>query len=66
MARRARKAAPRLGRAPGAPRPGHRIGLDNVRQRLELMFHGEADLEVIETSEHFLVTLRFPVGAMPA
>ena len=49
-----------------ARRPGHQIGLDNVRQRLGLMFHGEADLEVIETPEHFLVTLRFPVGAMPA
>ena len=43
-----------------ARRPGHRIGLDNVRQRLELMFHGEAEVEVIEAPEHFLVTLRFP------
>jgi two-component system sensor histidine kinase AlgZ len=49
-----------------ARRPGHQIGLDNVRQRLELMFHGEAGLEVIETPEHFLVTLRFPAGARPA
>jgi two-component system sensor histidine kinase AlgZ len=43
-----------------ARRPGHRIGLDNVRQRLELMFHGEADVEVIEAPERFVVTLRFP------
>jgi two-component system sensor histidine kinase AlgZ len=49
-----------------ARRPGHQIGLDNVRQRLELMFHGEAGLEVIETPEHFLVTLRFPAGVKPA
>ena len=41
-------------------RPGHRIGLDNVRQRLELMFHGEAEVEVIEAPERFVVTLRFP------
>ena len=43
-------------------RPGHRIGLDNVRQRLELMFHGEADVEVIEAPERFVVTLRFPAA----
>ena len=49
-----------------ARRPGHRIGLDNVRQRLELMFPGEAFVEVIETAEHFLVTLRFPAGGVPA
>jgi two-component system sensor histidine kinase AlgZ len=49
-----------------ARRPGHQIGLDNVRQRLELMFHGEAEIEVIETPEHFLVTLRFPAGGKAA
>ena len=49
-----------------AQRPGHRIGLDNVRQRLELMFPGEASVEVLETPEHFLVTLRFPAGGVPA
>jgi two-component system sensor histidine kinase AlgZ len=41
-------------------RPGHRIGLDNVRQRLALMFAGEADVEVFEAPERFVVTLRFP------
>jgi two-component system sensor histidine kinase AlgZ len=45
-----------------AERPGHRIGLDNVRQRLELMFHGEASVEVIEAPERFIVTLRFPAA----
>jgi two-component system sensor histidine kinase AlgZ len=49
-----------------ARRPGHQIGLENVRQRLELMFHGEAEVEVIETPEHFLVTLRFPAGSTSA
>jgi two-component system sensor histidine kinase AlgZ len=43
-------------------RPGHQIGLDNVRQRLELMFPGEADLEVIEGPANFIVTLRFPAS----
>ncbi len=47
-------------------RPGHRIGLDNVRQRLELMFHGEAEVEVIEAPERFVVTLRFPAGGAAA
>jgi two-component system sensor histidine kinase AlgZ len=47
-------------------RTGHRIGLDNVRQRLELMFPGEADVEVIEAPEHFIVTLRFPAQDRPA
>ena len=43
-----------------ARRPGHRIGLDNVRQRLELMFPGEAAVEVIDAPERFVVTLSFP------
>ncbi len=46
-------------------RPGHRIGLDSVRQRFELMFHGEAEVEVIEAPERFVVTLRFPAGSKP-
>jgi two-component system sensor histidine kinase AlgZ len=45
-----------------ARRPGHQIGLDNVRQRLELMFHGEARMEVIEAPGHFVVTLAFPAA----
>ena len=49
-----------------ARRTGHRIGLDNVRQRLELMFHGEAEVEVIEAPERFVVTLRFPAGETTA
>ncbi len=49
-----------------ARRAGHQIGLDNVRQRLELMFHGEADARSHRDAEHFLVTLRFPLGGVPA
>jgi two-component system sensor histidine kinase AlgZ len=49
-----------------ARRPGHRIGLDNVRQRLELMFHGDAEVEVFEAPERFVVTLRFPAGGPAA
>ena len=49
-----------------ARRVGHRIGLDNVRQRLELMFPGEADVEVIEAPERFVVKLRFPAVEAPA
>ena len=45
-----------------ARRSGHQIGLENVRQRLELMFHGEGEVEVIEAPERFVVTLRFPAG----
>jgi two-component system sensor histidine kinase AlgZ len=48
-----------------ARRAGHRIGLDNVRQRLELMFHGDAQVEVFEAPERFVVTLRFPAGSQP-
>jgi two-component system sensor histidine kinase AlgZ len=47
-------------------RAGHRIGLDNVRQRLELMFHGEAEVEVFEAPERFVVTLRFPAASEAA
>jgi two-component system, LytTR family, sensor histidine kinase AlgZ len=47
-------------------RPGHQIGLENVRQRLQLMFPGEADLEVIEGPANFIVTLRFPAGSATA
>jgi sensor histidine kinase YesM len=48
-----------------ARRAGHQIGLDNVRQRLELMFHGDAQVEVFEAPERFVVTLRFPADSQP-
>lgn len=43
-------------------RPGHQIGLANVRQRLDLMFHGDAEFEVIQAPERFVVTIGFPTG----
>jgi two-component system sensor histidine kinase AlgZ len=49
-----------------ARRTGHQIGLDNVRQRLELMFPGDARVEVFEAPERFVVTLRFPASARAA
>lgn len=39
---------------------GRRIGLENVRERLELSFPGEASFQVAETGGRFRVTLRFP------
>ncbi len=44
-----------------ARRPGHSIGLDNVRQRIDLLYHGEASLEVIETADRFIVVMRLPL-----
>jgi two-component system sensor histidine kinase AlgZ len=49
-----------------AKRAGHQIGLDNVRQRLELMFEGDAQVEVFEAPERYVVTLRFPASAKSA
>ncbi len=49
-----------------ARRAGHRIGLDNVRQRLELMFQGDAQVEVFEAPDRFVVTLRFPAEGKAA
>jgi len=39
---------------------GNRIGLDNVAQRLDLMFPGEGTLDVDATDRRFVATLRFP------
>lgn len=39
---------------------GNRIGLENVGQRLDLMFPGEGTLEVHDTIDRFSATLRFP------
>jgi len=48
--------------APGADlrRGGSGIGLDNVRQRLQLMFPGEGALRCEESGGRFRATLRFP------
>ena len=42
---------------------GNRIGLDNVRQRLDVMFPGEAGLRIEESPRGFVATLRFPLEA---
>ena len=42
---------------------GSRIGLDNVRERLELSFPGQASFGVSDTGGRFRVTLRFPAEA---
>jgi two-component system sensor histidine kinase AlgZ len=42
---------------------GSRIGLENVRERLELTFPGAASFGVSDTGGRFRVTLRFPAEA---
>jgi two-component system sensor histidine kinase AlgZ len=51
-------------RDPGIPQRegGSGIGLDNVRQRLELMFDREATLGIADSGDRFAATLRFPAG----
>lgn len=55
--------------APGgaaARRPGHRMAMDNVRERLELAWPGRASVEVREAPGAYTVRLRFPSrGAAP-
>ena len=43
-------------------RRGHRMALDNIRQRLELAFPGRATVEVDEAAGRYSVRLRFPHG----
>jgi two-component system sensor histidine kinase AlgZ len=52
-----------------APRPGNRIALDNIRERLELAFGARGVLSVVDTVPGvFTVTIEFPAGqqAVPA
>ncbi len=47
----------------GTPPPlrrGHRMALDNIRQRLDLAFPGRAAVEVDITASRYTVRLRFP------
>jgi two-component system, LytTR family, sensor histidine kinase AlgZ len=47
---------------PGAnSRSGNRIALDNIRERLELAYHGRARMDVENRGTEFVVTLTFPV-----
>jgi len=41
---------------------GSRIGLENVGQRLDLMFPGEGTLDVQAADDRFVATLRFPAA----
>ncbi len=45
---------------PRLPRRGHRIALDNIRQRLELVFPGRSSVDVDEAETQYTVRLRFP------
>ena len=48
---------------PGTPPPlrrGHRMALDNIRQRLDLAFPGRATVEVDIAESRYTVRLRFP------
>jgi len=42
-------------------RSGHRIALDNIRQRLELAYPGRSAVEVDDAGDTFRVRLRFPL-----
>ena len=42
-------------------RSGHRIALDNIRQRLELAFPGRSAIEVEDSGGTYRVRLRFPL-----
>jgi len=42
-------------------RPGNRMALDNIRQRLELAFPGLSSVEVQESADSYRVQLRFPL-----
>ena len=45
---------------PPTPRRGHRMALDNIRQRLELAFPGRATVAVDDAESRYTVRLRFP------
>ncbi len=46
--------------AAGEPRPGNRLALDNIRQRLELAYGGRGSLTVEQQPDRYRVTVRFP------
>jgi two-component system sensor histidine kinase AlgZ len=43
-----------------SPRRGHRMALDNIRQRLELVFPGRSSVDIEEAEARYTVRLRFP------
>ena len=46
-------------------RSGNRMALDNIRQRLELVFPGRSSVTVNDEDDTFRVTLRFPLVPGP-
>ena len=44
----------------GDPRPGNRLALDNIRQRLDLAYGGRGSLTVEQQPDRYRVTVRFP------
>jgi two-component system sensor histidine kinase AlgZ len=48
-----------------AVRPGNRMALDNIRQRLDLAFPGRASVEVDDREALYRVRLRFPLLLAP-
>jgi two-component system sensor histidine kinase AlgZ len=46
---------------PRAVRSGHRIALDNIRQRLELAYPGRSAVNVDDAGDSYRVRLRFPL-----
>ena len=48
------------GGAPGEPRAGNRLALDNIRKRLDLAYGGRGSLEVEQEPGLYRVTVRFP------
>lgn len=53
-------ANPKPARTARSPRRGHRMALDNIRQRLELAFPGRSSVDVENAGDRFTVRLRFP------
>lgn len=41
-------------------RPGNRMALDNIRERLELAYRGDARMDIESTAERFVVCMEFP------
>ncbi|HVY65113.1 MAG TPA: histidine kinase [Gammaproteobacteria bacterium] len=48
------------GRGANDGRPGNRLALDNIRQRLTLAYGGEGVLSVEQSPDQYRVTVRFP------
>ena len=43
---------------------GHRMALENIRQRLAVMFGGQGQLRIVQGDGRFQVELRYPWGEM--